>query len=909
MVLQICNKVREIIFFTSIALIISNLGFAQEISDDFVSLNDTNISVIEKDKLFDSLLINHKNKDKTGLLLGDRYEIIKWQFQQGNLEKAIRLNKENLFLMDSLKFDNPTFYRRNTYSLGYYLMATGNKLEASKHFNYLIDSGVVDTYTYDAYIVKAQMAYDAEDYYLAAEQFEKAIAFSKTQNNTVQVLTNILRVGYAYKAIKSEKSINRGIALVNEGLDLLHKNKGKLDYFNEYLYTFYELLGDFYNDREDYNFEISFKNYSKAMEIAKLINDSLRLADVHNNIGYLHLQDSRKESIEYFNKALSFKPDVSMSSILFRNKSEYYLKHRDKPKALEYIQKSIFTLTKIDTSRVESLPKSDSLKQQNYKFLLLSSIVDKSRIWIELSEEEPHNQTASFEHALSTLRLADELVDLIRLDASENRSKLFWRETASEIYVNATKVCFKLNKPEEAFYFMEKNKALLLLEDLNRKQLLEESSIPEAIIEREAILSAEIAKHTTTDTYSASLSKAKDNYRRFIDSLDSDIRLYYKSQEPAHPIILESVQNTITSNQAYLEYILDDDQGYGLLITKDHIDFFEIDDCKTLKNKAKKFRALLSKPLISKSDQDQYFTVSNSIYKSLFPEHIKNRIGKKSLTIIPDYYLQNIPFEALLTNQKTDSFLIFNHNISYAYSLSLLNTIQSITSTNKNKLAGFAPINFETLPSLENTRLELELIGQLIPSDIYLDTNATKSSFLNNSNHHNIIHIASHANAGANDSISPWIAFHDKRLNLQELYRLNHQAELVVLSACETSLGETYKGEGVMSLARGFFNSGAHSVVSTLWKVNDKSSTQIMENFYKNLNNGENTSIALHKAKLNYIQSSKLSEKSPYYWASFVLIGDTKTLVHTDTTPYVYYIIFSLILLIIIILIFRRKKT
>ena len=81
-----------------------------------------------------------------------------------------------------------------------------------------------------------------------------------------------------------------------------------------------------------------------------------------------------------------------------------------------------------------------------------------------------------------------------------------------------------------------------------------------------------------------------------------------------------------------------------------------------------------------------------------------------------------------------------------------------------------------------------------------------------------------------------------------------------------------------MSLARGFFYSGAQSVVATLWNIDDQSTTEIMTQFYKNLREGSSKSRALHLAKLSYLENHSLSEISPHYWASFVLLGENDTI-------------------------------
>ena len=88
-------------------------------------------------------------------------------------------------------------------------------------------------------------------------------------------------------------------------------------------------------------------------------------------------------------------------------------------------------------------------------------------------------------------------------------------------------------------------------------------------------------------------------------------------------------------------------------------------------------------------------------------------------------------------------------------------------------------------------------------------------------------------------------------LYVSDLYNLNSNTSLVTLSACESGIGDLKRGEGFISLARGFYFSGAKSIASTLWKINDGSSLKIMEAFYKNLSEGDDKNVALQKAQTN----------------------------------------------------------
>ena len=140
---------------------------------------------------------------------------------------------------------------------------------------------------------------------------------------------------------------------------------------------------------------------------------------------------------------------------------------------------------------------------------------------------------------------------------------------------------------------------------------------------------------------------------------------------------------------------------------------------------------------------------------------------------------------------------------------------------------------------------------------------------------------------------------------LKEIYATKNQSEMVVLSACNTLSGDLKRGEGVMSLARGFFYSGAKSVVSSLWPVTDESGKDLMISFYKNLDKGYSKSKALREAKLNYLETAKATElKHPFYWAGFVVVGDNAPLVASRHPIWIYI---GIVLVLVLIYFFRRK--
>ncbi|MBK8557785.1 MAG: CHAT domain-containing protein [Lewinellaceae bacterium] len=112
---------------------------------------------------------------------------------------------------------------------------------------------------------------------------------------------------------------------------------------------------------------------------------------------------------------------------------------------------------------------------------------------------------------------------------------------------------------------------------------------------------------------------------------------------------------------------------------------------------------------------------------------------------------------------------------------------------------------------------------------------------------------------------------------MRDLYNLSLNADLVVLSACETGIGQLQRGEGIISLARAFSYAGARSILTSMWAVNDARTKDLMIAFYKNLKKEYSKDDALRRAKNDMLSSAKTQEQAhPFYWGGFIGIGDMR---------------------------------
>lgn len=187
------------------------------------------------------------------------------------------------------------------------------------------------------------------------------------------------------------------------------------------------------------------------------------------------------------------------------------------------------------------------------------------------------------------------------------------------------------------------------------------------------------------------------------------------------------------------------------------------------------------------------------------------------------------------------------------------------------------------LAPLPAAKKEVKMLAETFEGYFGIDSLATESNFKQRANQYGIIHLAMHGRLNEKfPTLSSLIFTEDTSANennlLQayEISRLELNADLVVLSACQTGYGKFEKGNGVASLARAFTYAGVPSLVVTLWQIDDYATSVIMKDFYLELSKGKTKANSLRLAKRNFLQKAHGILAHPVYWSSFILIGDSK---------------------------------
>ena len=411
---------------------------------------------------------------------------------------------------------------------------------------------------------------------------------------------------------------------------------------------------------------------------------------------------------------------------------------------------------------------------------------------------------------------------------------------------------------------------------------------------------------------------------------------YAALTQPA-PLTLKEIQaEVLDEDTVLLEYALGSAKSFLWLVTTSSIDLFALPPRAEIEFATRQVYELLTarnrkspqEPPDARATRirhaDHSFAAAGEKASSMLLGQVASRIENKRLLIVGDGMLQYLPFGALPEpGNKGQSPLIANHEIVTAPSASVVAVLRQETANRRpaeKAVAILADPVFDSddprvirrqkpLPAADDTpnhavqsagdpaieqfvrlrftRQEAESIARLAPSPpatlAALDFDASRETALSpDLAQYRIVHFATHSllNNTHPELSGVVLSLVDRAgrpqngfLRLYDIYNLRLGAELVVLSACESALGEEVRGEGLIGLTRGFLYSGAPRVLATLWNIDDRTTAEMMKRFYEGLlTRGERPAAALRAAQVTMWRSKVWD--TPYYWGAFTLQGE-----------------------------------
>lgn len=505
--------------------------------------------------------------------------------------------------------------------------------------------------------------------------------------------------------------------------------------------------------------------------------------------------------------------------------------------------------------------------KKRYDKLLAHSRIDQfgGMHWIILLDRgriaRAEGQSAK---AVDLLRRAVDVIERQRSSIHTETAKIGFVGDKQAVYQELVSLLVERGEAADAFEYAERAKARALVDLLaGQKQLTDDS-------EEGKQLNAKVTQLARAETESLVLPDAKDNgadsrTRGVVIGLKKELTA--KTPELASLVTVTGtstteIQGLLAADEALVEYFRCGKDWYAFLVTSK--------DIAAEKLKAPGLSSLVSRfhQAISNRASTDCRQHGQALYGRLI-RPLAERLKQKKLLIVPHGALHYVPFAALHDEGK---YLIDGMSLRMLPSASVLKFL-------KARKAGGALVLGN--PDLGNPKFDLKhaqaeaaaIAKTLAPAKLLVRRQATETFVKDRGRQFGTLHIAAHGTFDPDQPLNSALllardATNDGQLRVAELYTLRLNADLVTLSGCETALGTVANGDDVVGFTRGLLYAGASSIVSSLWKVDDAATRDLMVAFYKGLSKHDKAE-ALRQAQL----AIRKRHPHPYYWAAFALTG------------------------------------
>jgi CHAT domain-containing protein len=478
------------------------------------------------------------------------------------------------------------------------------------------------------------------------------------------------------------------------------------------------------------------------------------------------------------------------------------------------------------------------------------------------------------------------LVDSMLGNISSIAAKTSLIATMTDLYVGEfSLLADDLHRPDKAFLALERARGRVMRDLLlkgERVQSHEEENIEHRIAELRLRLAA-----------TSSEARAKRLRDQIFLAEQTRWLVNSGAKWPAHnfqPLGSADVRHHLRQDELIIEYVLGDSRSY----------------CLAIGNQALRIIALPPREAIEK-DIDAYAEAiknrnpgvedAKRLYQDLLGK-VTEVSGHSKLIVVPDGKLFLVPFDALMN--ASGEYVLAHHTVTYEPSASTFALMRSLQSTQEGPgsllavggvpyrgqqgtTRGVPAPGMKDLGDLPGSKEEVRIASSVDDSNsktILVDSNATEAAVKQaDLEHRSIVHLAVHGIAdpvhpdhAALVLLSDSAAHEDGLLESTEISNLHLNADVVVLSACDTAVGRLQGEAGIANLSRAFLLAGAHSVVSTLWSVDDTFSVFMMRQFYSHLATGDTVGAALAQAKRDVLKTYG-KRAVPYFWAGYVVDG------------------------------------
>jgi CHAT domain-containing protein/tetratricopeptide (TPR) repeat protein len=777
------------------------------------------------------------------------------------------------------------------------------------------------------------------EYELALDFYQRSLRVAEEQGNRIRIGTALNNIGVLYKSwgdyaraleyyqrshdLRAALGDKLGMSISMLNIGDIHQLQGNyqlsLDYFQkslalrealgdkEGIATALSALGDGY--RLVGRYDLALESLRRSLSLREALGNKPRIARTLHNLGnVLMSQGDAASARQFYERALALEEGAG-----------------DKERSVDTLNMLglAFETQGASEKAVETATRAASLARQiGYLGGLWPARAVAGRAHRALKQTA--EARAALDEAIGTIESVR-----TRAAGGEQEGQYFFADKISP-YAEMVALLVSQSRHEEALQYAERARGRVLLDVLSAGRSNIDKSLTPAEREQERALRRELSAlnaQAQREQAQARPSAARlADLKARLDRARLDLDAYTNALYALHPELRlqrgEAPRASLTQlneqlgrpDTALVEYVVGDEQTFLFVLTDAGRAAAPVLKVYTLKVKRRELLDRVGRFRRQLAERDLLFGgAARALYDLLLAPARVQLGGRAALVIVPDDALWELPFQAL--QSPAGRYVLEDHAVSYTPSLSVARAVALRRrgrplkpSSVANLLAfgnpqpggtavpaepgGMMSGGAGALPEAER---QVRTLGQLYGvahSRVYTGVEAREDRFKAEAGRYRILHLAAH---GVLNDASPMYshivlsrgatdAAEDGLLETWELMNLDLNAEMVVLSACETARGSVRPGEGMVGLSWGFFVAGSPTTLVSQWKVDSSATTELMLSFYRHLKAGAggpealrslppSKAAALREASIKLISDERYAH--PFYWAGFVLIGDS----------------------------------
>ena len=688
--------------------------------------------------------------------------------------------------------------------------------------------------------------------------------------------------------------------------------------FSEHHAVLKDLMGKIYEIRNDK--KNAFNLYQQSLKI----RDSLDEENIYNIKTRYNLAN------------LSFELN---DSILAKNQVKKSFEYLDK-----YPSKNYFYLTLLTDFSLLDLKLNKKKSIQNYLKLLEN--LDETSIHNNL-RLKIYSEIIQYYLSKNQLNKANNYAQIgLNIFNSENSFYTKNDKKISDEFLNKCKqlyYCFYVTENEKLgieklFYLTELEKLEQIKSSVFKGYREKMAYVPDSILSQEQTLKSEISFYRnqlqsnpeSRNEFKQNLHEKLEKYEKFKANYAEKYPQFFGLIKP-NPISLEKLKKQLDSKTTYITFTEFNDAFFAIIINNS--------DSKIIKLKQKIDAESIARfnSYENLIDLNEFKNNSYNIYNQLFKD-LTPHVSGDNIFWIPSSNLRHLNPEILISNTKGNDFkslnyLIKKYNFTQNLSATTLLSEEKKSHKNQKSFAGFAPVfdkkmkndyvknnktkkidsGYLTLLNQPFAEKTVDEVSADLDGEKFLRNNAREHVFKQNGNDYKILHLATHTQLNNESPLYSKIYFshetdslNDGKLHLYEIYETPIQNDLVVLSSCDGIQGKKeFANNHFLSLSHSFAYAGSKNLIFTLWSVDEKSTQEILLNFYKKLKNRKSYATDLRSAKLDYLQQTHSKLSSPYYWGGIVIQSQS---IKANSNSLWYWILGGLLIVFLAFILLKQQK-